>query len=150
MMKTMTKGKLERKGFIWLTPPHRSLSLKEVRAGTQTGQEPRDRNWCSRPWRGAAYWLAHRGLFNLLSYRIQPQWPKDGTTQSWLDIPHQSLLKKMPYRRMFVNGSIFSTGAPSFSMTLVCVSSRETSQHSLFHWVKAKLPTSSASLPEHL
>lgn len=29
-----------RKGFIWLVVPHHSLSLKEVRAGTQTEQEP--------------------------------------------------------------------------------------------------------------
>ena len=43
---TMTKTKLRRKGFIWLTLPHYSLSLKEGRTGTQTGQEPGGRSWC--------------------------------------------------------------------------------------------------------
>jgi hypothetical protein len=35
----MTKSKLERKGFIWLTLPHHCSSSKEVRTGTQTQQE---------------------------------------------------------------------------------------------------------------
>ena len=35
----MTKKQLGRKGFIQLTLPHRSSSPKEVRTGTQAGQE---------------------------------------------------------------------------------------------------------------
>ena len=33
-----------------------------------------------RPWRGAAYWLAPRGLLSLLSSRIQDHQPRDDTT----------------------------------------------------------------------
>jgi hypothetical protein len=35
----MAKKQLGRKGFIQLTLPHRSSSPKEVRTGTQAGQE---------------------------------------------------------------------------------------------------------------
>jgi hypothetical protein len=35
----MIKKKLEKKGFIQLTFPHCCSSLKEVRTGTQAGQE---------------------------------------------------------------------------------------------------------------
>jgi hypothetical protein len=37
----MTKSKLGRKGFIWLTLPYCCSSPKEVRTGTQAGQEAR-------------------------------------------------------------------------------------------------------------
>lgn len=40
------KSKLGRKGFIWLSLLHCSLSLKEARAGSHTGQEPGGRSWC--------------------------------------------------------------------------------------------------------
>lgn len=35
---------LWRKGFSWLKLPHYSSSLKEVRTGTQTGQDPGGRS----------------------------------------------------------------------------------------------------------
>jgi hypothetical protein len=35
----MAKNNLGRKGFIWLTILHHCLSLKEVRTGTQIGQD---------------------------------------------------------------------------------------------------------------
>ena len=35
-----------------------------------------------RPWRGAAYWLAHPALLNLLSYRTQNYQSRDGTTHN--------------------------------------------------------------------
>lgn len=40
----MTKSKQGRKRFLWLTLPHCNPSLKGVRTGTQTGQEPGGRN----------------------------------------------------------------------------------------------------------
>lgn len=40
---TMTKANLRRKSFIWLL--HYYSSLKEIRTETQTGQEPKGRNW---------------------------------------------------------------------------------------------------------
>ena len=46
---TLTENNLERKGFIWLILPHPSPSLKEIRAGTQKGQEPGSRSWCRSP-----------------------------------------------------------------------------------------------------
>ena len=41
----MTKSKLGKKGFIWLTFANCSSSLKDVRTGTKAGQEPGGRNW---------------------------------------------------------------------------------------------------------
>ena len=40
-----------------------------------------------RPWKGAAYWLAPRGLLNLLSYRTQDHQPRDRTTHNGLGSP---------------------------------------------------------------
>jgi hypothetical protein len=40
VMKFYDQIKLRRKGFIWLTLPCHCLSLKEIRTGLQTGQEP--------------------------------------------------------------------------------------------------------------
>lgn len=42
---------------------------------------------------GAAYWLAPPRLLSLLSYSTQ-----DHTTHNGLGLPHQFLIKKMPYR----------------------------------------------------
>ena len=39
-MKHHDQSNLGRKGFIWFTFPNYCLLLWEVRAGTQTGQEP--------------------------------------------------------------------------------------------------------------
>lgn len=43
---TRIKRKLGRKGFVWFILLHRSLLVKEIRAGTQAEQEPRGRGWC--------------------------------------------------------------------------------------------------------
>lgn len=40
-----------------------------------------------RLWRGAGHWLAHYGLFRLLSYSTQDYQLQAGTTQSVLDLP---------------------------------------------------------------
>ena len=44
VINTMTKNNLERKGFVWLPLLCPCSSSKEVRTGTQTGQEPGDRS----------------------------------------------------------------------------------------------------------
>lgn len=41
---TMTKSNLENKGLIWLLCPNHSLLLREAKAGTQAGWEPRGKN----------------------------------------------------------------------------------------------------------
>jgi len=82
----MTKSKLERKRFIWLTLPHCGLSLKEARTGTQTEQNL-EAGADAETIEGAAYWLAPRGLQSLLSYRPQDFQCRDGTTHNGLGPP---------------------------------------------------------------
>jgi hypothetical protein len=53
-----------------------------------------------RPYRGTAYCLAPDGLLSLLSERTQDQPTEDIATVGWT-LPHQSLVKKMPYRLAF-------------------------------------------------
>jgi hypothetical protein len=50
---------------------------KEVRTGTQAGQEAGAEQ---RPWRNVFYWLASPGLLSLLPYRTQDYQPRDGPT----------------------------------------------------------------------
>jgi hypothetical protein len=85
---------LGRKEFILLTLPYHWSSLKAVKAGTETGQEPGGR-LMQRQWRTAAYWLAHNGLLSLLSYRNQGHRPWV-IPMAWV-YSHQSLIKKMCY-----------------------------------------------------
>ena len=52
---------------------------KEVRTGTQAGQElkqVRKQELMQRPWRDVLYWLASPGLLSLLSYRIKATSPE--------------------------------------------------------------------------
>jgi hypothetical protein len=67
------RSKLGRKGFIQLTLPHCCSSPKEVRTGTQAGQEAGAEQ---RPRRDVLYWLASPGLLSLLSYRIKTTSPE--------------------------------------------------------------------------
>jgi hypothetical protein len=97
-MNTMTKSKSGREGFIWLTFPCDSSSLKEVRTGTQSGQESRSRSWC----RGDGGVL----LTDLLSmacsacFLIESKTISPGVASSPMSRvpPQQSLIKKLPYR----------------------------------------------------
>jgi len=73
---------LRREGFICLTLPHHCLSLKEVRTGTEAGQEP-----VTEAIEGAAYCLAPHGLLILLSYRTQDHQPRGDTTYNGLGVP---------------------------------------------------------------
>ena len=63
-------------------------------------------------WRGAAYWLVHQ-----LLYKIQDHLPKDGTTLKGWELPHQSLIKKIPYiwilRLHYLNEDILLSGSSS-------------------------------------
>jgi hypothetical protein len=69
------RSKLGRKGFIQLTFPHCCSSSKEVRTGTQAGQEAgadaEAMEGCYSP-----------GLLSLLSYRTQDYQTRDGTTHN--------------------------------------------------------------------
>ena len=69
--------------------------------GSQDRNSHRAGTWrqelMQRTWRGAAYWLASPGLLSLLSYRTQDYQPRMvPPTMGWA-LPHQSLIKKMPY-----------------------------------------------------
>ena len=54
---------------------------KEVRTGTQTGQEA---GADAEAMEGCSYWLASPGLLSLLSYRTQNYQPRVGTTHKGL------------------------------------------------------------------
>jgi hypothetical protein len=56
------------KGFIQLTLPYCCSSVKEVRTGTQAGQEA---GIDAEVMEGCSYWLASSGSLSLLSY---PPW----------------------------------------------------------------------------
>ena len=73
-------------GRVCLMLPRHCSSLKEVRAGSETRQDPGGRNW-GRGHRGAAYCLAPRGLLSLLSYRTQNCQPRGNPTHNWLGSP---------------------------------------------------------------
>jgi len=75
---------LGRKGFIQLTLPHCCSSPKEVRTGTQAGQEA---GAVAEVMEDVSYWLASPGLLSLLSYRTQDYQPRDGTTHNVLGPP---------------------------------------------------------------
>ena len=84
----MAKSKSRRKGFVWL--PYHCSSLKEVRTGTQVGQEAGDRSWC----RG------HGGvLLTALLFMACLAWfPRDDTTHNGLTPPLSiANFKKLPY-----------------------------------------------------
>jgi len=85
---------------VYLAYTSTSLFFTE---GSQDRNSSRAGPWrqelMKRPWRDAAYWLAHHGLLSLFYYRTRtpalgwhhPQW--------W---PHQTLVKKMPYRLAYI------------------------------------------------
>jgi len=95
---TVVKSKLGRKGFIWFILQCCNSSLKEVRTGTQAGQEPGDRSRC----RGHGGVLLTGWLLMAWSgfTLTEPRTTSPGVappTMGWA-LPQQSLMKKMPYR----------------------------------------------------
>lgn len=73
---------------------HYRPSLKEVKGGTQTGQEPEDRSW-QRLWRSADYLLVLHGLLRLLSYSTQDHQHRNDTTHNWLSPPTEITKKRL-------------------------------------------------------
>jgi hypothetical protein len=77
-----------------------------------------------RPWRGAAYWLAHHVLISLLAYKTQDHQPKGGSTHTGLG-PPPSIDVKMHYRLVGSAGlsyeNIFSIEVLSSQRTLARV-----------------------------
>jgi hypothetical protein len=75
---------------------------KEVRTGTQAGQEA---GVDAEAMEGCFLWLASPGLLSLLSYRTQDYQPRDGTTYKG------PIIEKIPYSwiswRHFLKGDSF-------------------------------------------
>jgi hypothetical protein len=101
----ITKSKLRREGSIWL--------MISVIEGSQNRNSDRAGTWrqelMQRPWRGSPYWLAPHGFRSLLSYRTQDHQPRDGITHGGLSSPpppHQSLIKKIPCRLVYLQSNL--------------------------------------------
>lgn len=126
----MTKASWEGKilfGFYTSTSPfttERSQDRSSKRAGTWKQELKR------RPWRSAASWLAHHGLLSLSGGRhigceghacfiVQLSGMSLTVFQA---LPHQSLIKKMPYRLSYQQswGIIFSVNIPSSQISSLC------------------------------
>ena len=121
----MTKSKLGKKEFIWLTHPYHCSSLKEVRTETQTITG----NGATKE----GYLLAAlSGLLSLLSFRRQDNQPRvSPPTMGWA-LRHQSLILKMPCRfacRSVLWRYFLSWGLPLRRLYLIS-SCHKTSQHS--------------------
>jgi hypothetical protein len=114
----MTEKQVGEERFIRLTLPHCCSSPKEVRTGTQTGLDPRDRSWS----RG------HGGILlsGLLSIACSVYFLIESKTPAWnapthdgLNPLHQSLTKKMPYSwilwKYFLNWSSLPSDDSSLS-----------------------------------
>lgn len=86
VIKTVTEPNLGKKGFIWLTLPHCSPSLREVNAQTQTGTGTETIEECCLP-------TFCPGLLILLPLISQDHL----LTENWA-LPHWLLTKRMHYR----------------------------------------------------
>jgi hypothetical protein len=102
------RSKLGRKGFIQLTLPCCWSSPKEVRTGTQAGQEAGAD--AAEAMEGCSLLTCFPGLLSLLSYKTQDYQPRDGTTHKGPSHPW-SPTEKMPHSwiswRHFPNWSLF-------------------------------------------
>ena len=74
----MTKKQVEEKRVYSAYTSILLFLTKEVRTGTQAGQEA---GTDAEAMEAILYWLASTGLLSLLSYRTQDHQPRDGTTQ---------------------------------------------------------------------
>ena len=104
----MTNATWGEKGLFHLALPGNSSALREVRAGTQTGQEPGGRAG-TEAMAGAAYWLAIQRWLNLLSYRAHNRLN-----------PPTSISKKMAYSCVLWR-HLLSIESPFFQRTLSCI-----------------------------
>lgn len=100
------------------------LSLEEVRASTQAGQEPGGRaEGDVKTMEGCCfYWLAPQDLLSLISNRTQDQQPRMTLPGMGWALPHQLLTKKLlntlPIAQFYCN--TFSIEAPSSPVTSLC------------------------------
>jgi hypothetical protein len=101
------KNKLGRKGFIQHTLPYHCSSSKEVKTGTQTGQEP-GTGADAEARKDAA---GPRTISLGMAPPTMAGWP----------LPHQSLILKMHYS--WILWRVFTLEVPSFHMTVACMSS---------------------------
>jgi hypothetical protein len=67
----MSKSKLGRKGLIWLMCPYHCPSVKEVRAGTQTGHGSLKAGADAEAMEEYCLLACSHGLLSLLFYRAQ-------------------------------------------------------------------------------
>jgi hypothetical protein len=92
-MKHYDHSNLERRGFIWLTLPHHSLSSKDVSTGIK--QQERGGRSQGRGHGGVLLsGLLLMGLLNLLFYRTQDHDPNHSTNPMGWTLPHQPLIEK--------------------------------------------------------
>ena len=101
MIKGHDQSSLGREGFVWLMLPHHSSSLKEVRTGTQAGQEPKGRSWCRG--HGGALLTGFLIMACSACFLMESRTTSPGMTPLTLGLalPHQSLIKEMPYRSAY-------------------------------------------------
>lgn len=91
VIKCWPKVTSEMKGFLWLTHPDSSPSLREVKVGTQTGTEAgRNTYYCLTPY----------SLLSLFYYTIQNRllWASTASSIGWSwTLPHKSLTEKISH-----------------------------------------------------
>jgi hypothetical protein len=75
----MTKKQVGEEGVYSAYTSMLLFITKEVRTGTQAGQEA---GADAEAMEEGCYWLASPGLLSLLSYRTQDYQPRDGTTHN--------------------------------------------------------------------
>ena len=122
---TMTTGKLESKGFIWLILPH-DCSLKKEKSKQELKPGRNQETGTDAEAMEGRCLLTCSLCLSQPAFLQNPGPPAQGWhhPQSTGPSPHQSLIKKMPHRLSYTAwsyGNIFSTEAPSFQITLACV-----------------------------
>jgi len=108
VMKHHDQKQFGKKGFLCLILPYHCSSSKEVRTGTQTGQEPEGRGWG----RGHGGMLFTSLLLMDCSawFLIDPRTTSPGTAPprvGWA-LPHQSLCSRILWRNVLNWGSLLS------------------------------------------
>ena len=108
---------------LWM--PHLAYSSQSSTEGTQATTSRQD--LMQRSWRNTAHELAPRGMLSLIFCTTQAL--RDSTAHSCLAPPTQSLMKKIPHRRVYtpVDGGIFSVEAPSSFVALSSINLTENS-----------------------
>jgi hypothetical protein len=90
----MTKHKMRRKWFIWLTFPHHSLFLKGVRIGTQTGKR---QELMQRVLPTSLFFMDFSACFFIKFRTTSPGMAPP--TMDWIHL-HQSFIKKILDRQL--------------------------------------------------